>query len=185
MVILLPITWQNEAGLWKHALHSCHPSVCQRVHPARASKGAKTNMPEPSTRGKSNLRQSTTDSSQDLPNRVQPVKPIRGEAEQVVSAKVIAWKQVSEQRVDDVTQRASQALDEIGQRMSAAYERVQTGITDAYERSKWKSEEVARRARTRARLVVDQYPLHLIAGVAGAAFVAGIVLRVWRSSRYE
>ena len=105
------------------------------------------------------------------------MKPIRGEAEPISSAKVIAWKQVSGQKVDDVT--------EIGQRVSAAYERVQSGIADAYERSKWKSDELARRARTRARLVVDKYPLHLIAGVAGAAFVAGIFLRVWRSSRHE
>ena len=136
-------------------------------------------------RQKSSLRNATSDSSHNPPNRVQPVKPIRGEAEQISSAKVIAWKQVSEHQVDDVTERASQALDEIGQRVSAAYERVQTGITDAYERSKWKSEELARRARTRARLVVDKYPLQLIAGVAAAAFVAGVFLRVWRSNRYE
>ena len=139
-------------------------------------------MPEPSTREKFNLPQATSDPSRD---RVQPVNLNGGEAEQIPSAKVIAWKQVSEHKVDDVTERASQALDEIGQRVSAAYERVQTGITDAYERGKWKSEELARRARTRARLVVDKYPLQLIAGVAAAAFVAGAFLRVWRSSRYE
>jgi len=141
-------------------------------------------MPEPSTR-ESSRQQASTDPSHNSPNRVQPMKPIRGEAEPISSAKVIAWKQVSGQKVDDVTERASQALDEIGQRVSAAYERVQSGIADAYERSKWKSDELARRARTRARLVVDKYPLHLIAGVAGAAFVAGIFLRVWRSSRHD
>ena len=124
-------------------------------------------MPEPSTREK-----------------FQPVKP-RFEAEQVSSAKVIAWKHASDREVDDVTDRASEALDEIGQRVSAAYERVQTGIADAYERSKWKSEELARRARTRARLVVDKYPFQLIAGVAGLAFVAGIFFRVRRSNSYE
>ena len=139
-------------------------------------------MPEPSTREKFNLPGATSDQSRD---RIQSVNPIGAGSEQVTSAKVIAWKQVSEQKVDDVTERASQTLDEIGQRVSAAYERVQTGITDALERSKWKSEELARRARTRARLVVDKYPLQLIAGVAAAAFVAGVFLRVWRSSRYE
>ena len=137
-------------------------------------------MPEPSTREQFN--QATSDPSRD---RVQPVKPIRGEADPVSSAKVIAWKHASEQKVDDVTDRASQAIDEIGQRVSAAYERVQSSIADAYERSKWKSEQLARTARTRARLVVDKYPIQLIATVAAAAFVAGIFLRVWRSSRYE
>lgn len=139
-------------------------------------------MPGPNTREKFNPPQATSDPSY---NRVQPVKPIRGEAEPISSAKVIAWKPLPEHKVGDVTDRASQAIDELGQRVSAAYERVQTGISDAFERGKWKSEELARRARTRARLVVDKYPLHLIAAVAGTAFVAGIFLRVWRSSRYE
>ena len=139
-------------------------------------------MPELSKREKPDVGEATADSSQ---NRVQPMRTIRSDTELASSAKVIAWKQVSEQKVDDVTDRASQALDEIGQRFSAAYERVQAGITDAYERSRWKSAQVARQARTRARLIVNEYPLHVIAGVAGAAFVAGIFLRIWRSSRYE
>jgi ElaB/YqjD/DUF883 family membrane-anchored ribosome-binding protein len=135
-------------------------------------------MPEPNTREKFNPEQ-PSDPRQDR------VQPIRGASEQMPSAKVIAWRRASEQEVEDVTARASQALDEVGQRVSAAYELVQSGLTDAYERTKWKSEELARRARSRARYVVDNYPFHLIAGVAGAAFVAGILLRVWRSNRYE
>jgi ElaB/YqjD/DUF883 family membrane-anchored ribosome-binding protein len=135
-------------------------------------------MPEPNTREKFNPEQ-PSDPRQDR------VQPIRGASEQMPSAKVIAWRRASEQEVEDVTARASQALDEVGQRVSAAYERVQSGLTDAYERTKWTSEELARRARSRARYVVDNYPFHLIAGVAGAAFVAGILLRVWRSNRYE
>lgn len=131
-------------------------------------------MPEPNIREKFNPEQPTTDP-----------RPIRGASEQMASSKVIAWRRASEREVDDVTDRASEALDEIGQGVSAAYERVQSGITEALERAKWKSEELARRARSRARHVVDNYPLHLIAGVAGAAFVAGIFLRVWRSNRYD
>ena len=153
-------------------LPSKYPSVTE-ITPHEPQRG-KTNMPEPSKRVKPDLPE-ITDSSQNSTDRVQVIP----------SAKVIAWKQVSEQKVDDVTERASQALGEIGQRVSAAYGRVQAEITDVYERSRWKSEEVARRARTRARLIVNQYPLHLIAGVAGGAFLAGIFLRVWRSSRYE
>ena len=135
-------------------------------------------MPEPNTREKFNPEQ-PSDPRQDR------VQPIRGAPEQMPSAKVIAWRRASEQEVEDVTARASQALDEVGQRVSAAYERVQSGLTDAYERTKWKSEELARRARSRARYVLDNYPLHIIAGIAGMAFVAGILVRVWRSNRYE
>jgi ElaB/YqjD/DUF883 family membrane-anchored ribosome-binding protein len=136
-------------------------------------------MPEPNTREKFNPEQSTPDPR---PDRVQP---IRGGSEQVASAKVIAWRRASEQEVDDVTNRASQALDEVGQRVSAAYDRVQSEVAEAFDRTMWKSEELARRARSRARYVLDNYPVHLIAGIAGMAFVAGILLRVWRSNRYD
>ena len=141
-------------------------------------KGAKTNMPEPNTREKFDPEQPTADPR---PDRVQT----RGATEPISSGKVIAWRRSSEQEVDDVTDRASQGLDEVGQRMSAAYERMQAGISEAFERTKWKSEQLTRRARSRVRYVVDNYPLHLLAAVAGAAFVAGIFLRVSRSNRYE
>ena len=136
-------------------------------------------MPESNTREKFNPEQPSTDL------RLDRAQPIRGTSEQAASAKIIAWRRASEQEVDDVTDRASQALDEVSQRMSAAYERVQAGVTEAFERTKWESEQLARRARSRARYFVDNYPLHLIAGVAGVALVAGIFLRVWRSNRYE
>ena len=136
-------------------------------------------MPEPKTRE----NRQPTDTSHSSTGYIQPVNPMRGS--ETSPGKVIAWKQVSEQEVDDVTARASQALDEVGQRVSAAYERVQTSVADAYERGKWKSQQLARTASARARFVVDEYPLHVIAGFAGAAFVAGIVLRVWRSNRDE
>ena len=135
-------------------------------------------MPEPNTREKFNPEQSTADPR---PDRIQT----RGASEQISSGKVIAWRRASDQEVDDVTDRASQALEEVGQRVSAAYDRVQAGVTEAFERTKWESAQLARRARSRARYFVDNYPLHLIAGVASAAFVAGIFLRVWRSNRYE
>ena len=135
-------------------------------------------MPEPNIREKFNPEQPTADPR---PDRVQT----RGASEQISSGKVIAWRRSSEQEGDDLTDRASQALDEVGQRMSDAYERMQAGVTEAFERAKWKSEQLTRRARSRVRDVVDNYPLHLIAGVAGVALVAGIFLRARRSNRYE
>ena len=73
-------------------------------------------MPEPSKLEKPDLRE-ITDSSQNSTNRVQS-NP---------SAKVIAWKQVSEPKVDDVTERASQALDEPPTRVKAPTSVVQAG----------------------------------------------------------
>ncbi len=40
-----------------------------------------------------------------------------------------------------------------------------------------------RRARTRAEYLVREYPLRVILGAAGAAFVLGFALRIWRSKR--
>jgi ElaB/YqjD/DUF883 family membrane-anchored ribosome-binding protein len=40
-----------------------------------------------------------------------------------------------------------------------------------------------RRARAQADHVSREYPLHLIAGVAATAFLAGVSLRIWRSGR--
>jgi ElaB/YqjD/DUF883 family membrane-anchored ribosome-binding protein len=38
------------------------------------------------------------------------------------------------------------------------------------------------RARSRMRQIVDEYPVHVVAAAAGAAFLAGLLLRIWRDS---
>ena len=38
---------------------------------------------------------------------------------------------------------------------------------------------------SRTRKLVDQEPLYFVAGVAAASLLAGVGLRIWRSSRYE
>lgn len=43
--------------------------------------------------------------------------------------------------------------------------------------------DTARNAQERARWIAREYPLHVIAGVAALAFVAGFGLRIWRGSR--
>ena len=39
------------------------------------------------------------------------------------------------------------------------------------------------RARTRARQLRDTYPFHLVVVAASTAFLVGLLLRIWRSSR--
>lgn len=43
--------------------------------------------------------------------------------------------------------------------------------------------KTARNAQERARFVANEYPLHVLAGVAALAFLAGFGLRIWRGSR--
>jgi ElaB/YqjD/DUF883 family membrane-anchored ribosome-binding protein len=41
----------------------------------------------------------------------------------------------------------------------------------------------ARKARSEARRFANERPIEIILGIAGAAFVVGVVLRIWRSNR--
>ena len=43
--------------------------------------------------------------------------------------------------------------------------------------------EQVRRTRRRIDETVNEYPLQLILGAAGAAFLLGVALRIWRSNR--
>ena len=70
----------------------------------------------------------------------------------------------------------------IQENASAAYERIATVANDATYQARHKAADALRRARNRARYVLDEYPLHVIGAVAVAAFAAGALLRIWRSS---
>jgi ElaB/YqjD/DUF883 family membrane-anchored ribosome-binding protein len=53
------------------------------------------------------------------------------------------------------------------------------------QNGKQKSGELASNVRRRSRYVADEYPVQTIAAVAGVAFICGVLLRIWRSNRYE
>jgi ElaB/YqjD/DUF883 family membrane-anchored ribosome-binding protein len=54
---------------------------------------------------------------------------------------------------------------------------------DLYRDSRVRTTQTLNRARSRVRYYADEYPIQVIAGVAAVAFVTGVLLRVWRSSR--
>jgi ElaB/YqjD/DUF883 family membrane-anchored ribosome-binding protein len=62
--------------------------------------------------------------------------------------------------------------------------RAQAGENASTAASEWKlsAQQNAQQARSRAHYLANQYPVETIAGTAGAAFVAGFVLRIWRSN---
>jgi hypothetical protein len=70
----------------------------------------------------------------------------------------------------------------IQENASAAYERIAMVADDVMYQARHKAADAMRRARNRARHVLEEYPLHVIGAVAGAAFAAGALLRIWRSS---
>jgi ElaB/YqjD/DUF883 family membrane-anchored ribosome-binding protein len=86
-----------------------------------------------------------------------------------------------ESGVERTRQIALDAFERLKVRSTRAKNRAADILANAREASgQW-----TRSARTRAREVCDERPLQVLAGVAGAAFVAGVLLRFWRSSRYE
>jgi hypothetical protein len=66
-------------------------------------------------------------------------------------------------------------------RASVLYDRMQRQVQVV----RHKTDETLRNARVQGRYWANEYPLQFVAGVAGTAFVCGMLLRFWRSSRYE
>ncbi len=73
-------------------------------------------------------------------------------------------------------------------RIQKTREAVESGMASARESlhsAQRKLSDSTATAMRRFHEFAEERPLHLLAIVAGAAFVAGVVLRAWRSSRYE
>ncbi len=77
--------------------------------------------------------------------------------------------------------RLPERLQEMKERFTVIRGRVQEDAAAAAEEWKEVAREKAEQARNRAAQLAHDYPLHLIAGVAGVAFLGGVALRIWRS----
>jgi hypothetical protein len=97
--------------------------------------------------------------------------------EPTVSARILEIRHTERERAD-----ARRTRDEISIRATEAFEQIGTGLLDSYRWAARQTTEGLRRARLRVRHLCSDYPLHVVAGVAGTAFVMGIVLRLGRSS---
>jgi len=70
----------------------------------------------------------------------------------------------------------------VQEKASAAYDELAARSNDAVLKITRNTAEMLRPAGRRVRYILNGYPLRVIGVVAGTAFVAGVVLRVWRSS---
>lgn len=79
------------------------------------------------------------------------------------------------------TELARRALDLA--RLSAVHtwRQARYGTARGYSRAMHDAHTLAARSRQRARDLQRDYPLQVLAGVAGLAFLAGIAGRIWRS----
>lgn len=60
-------------------------------------------------------------------------------------------------------------------------ERFRGYTADRYSRAEQEAKNLGRRAQENASYVRNRYPLEALGAIAGAAFLAGIALRIWRS----
>lgn len=95
------------------------------------------------------------------------------------------WKHTAKEKIEDVTARGAQAASQLRSSAFRAYANMRTRALAVLQNGKQKSGELASNVRRRIRHTADEYPAQTIAAVAGAALICGVLLRVWRSSRYE
>ena len=87
--------------------------------------------------------------------------------------------------VEEIKNRVSDAAEQARDRVAETYDKTKQQAAETYRQTRERLSGAAERARVRSRRIIDEYPLHVIAGAAAVGFVIGVLMRVWRSSRYE
>jgi ElaB/YqjD/DUF883 family membrane-anchored ribosome-binding protein len=99
--------------------------------------------------------------------------------------RVVEWRKAAEKKLEQVKESASEVAEQAASRAGTMYSEAEENIARAYGEGRDQAAKAIRRARRRARFYAETYPLQVIAAVAGAGFVVGALVRIWRSRRYE
>lgn len=94
-------------------------------------------------------------------------------------------RQTAGKKVTTAKERAAGIADNASRTSAEAYADAKARVADTLDEAKQTAARRLDEARTRAQNIADEFPLQVIAGTAGAAFLAGVMLRIWRSSRDE
>ncbi len=81
----------------------------------------------------------------------------------------------------DTVRHLPERLQEMKERFTVIRGRVQEDAATTATEWKETAREKAAQARNRAAQLAHDYPLHVIAAVAGLGFILGVALRIWRS----
>jgi ElaB/YqjD/DUF883 family membrane-anchored ribosome-binding protein len=87
----------------------------------------------------------------------------------------------AEKLYEEARNRASDLVDSTRREAERLYDEARTRTSEGYERLSEKAQEATDQTRHVARYLRNEYPLQLIGILAGAAFVVGMSLRIWRS----
>jgi len=116
--------------------------------------------------------------------------PIPADRELPPAPRQEEWKSAVQEKAEELKQAASRAKETAAHAMQDAKEQATAAVSqakdraaDIYRESRTKTRVAVDRTRSRINHLVNEYPVQVIAGVAAVAFVAGVLLRVWRSSR--
>jgi ElaB/YqjD/DUF883 family membrane-anchored ribosome-binding protein len=118
-----------------------------------------------------------------VPDRELPRAPRVEELKQSASQKLDNMKDAAMRAAKNVQKSTSRAVDRTREEAASAYSQTRERLASAYDETSAKAADALEQARRRALYYMDEYPLQVIAGVAGTAFLLGVFLRIWRSNR--
>ena len=98
---------------------------------------------------------------------------------------VLGWKESTKDKLAEMKEDATQTLDAVQQSAAVGFQQAKEQVTEGVASARLIASDKVQRARERARYLVHEYPLHVIAASAALGLLTGILLRIWRSSRYE
>lgn len=121
------------------------------------------------------------------PPRQMPINPVEREkrmrkslgaraSELLDTAKYEAEKLYDEARV-----RAADLADTARREAERLYDEARERASEGYDRLSERAQEAGDQTRSVARYLRNEYPLQLLGVLAGAAFLVGMGLRIWRS----
>lgn len=92
-----------------------------------------------------------------------------------------ATKREAEKLYDEARTRTAEWADAATREAERLYEEARTRASEGYDRVSETAQDATDQTRAVARYLRNEYPLQLLAVLAGAAFLAGMALRIWRS----
>ena len=104
-------------------------------------------------------------------------KPLTTRASELLDATT----REAEKLYEEARSRASELVDTTRHEAERLYDEARTRASEGYDRLSEKAQDATDQTRYVARYLRNEYPLQLIGILAGAAFVVGMSLRIWRS----
>lgn len=147
-------------------------AVAARIDPNRELEPGKTNL---------HLNRAAEVVGSTVGNAVSRARELSDRGGQTVSQ----WKKGTRNKLAEMKQDATQTFDAVQQSASVGFQQAKEQVSESVATARVSASEKFHQARGRARYFVKEYPLQVIAASAVLGLLTGILLRIWRSSRYE